>query len=107
MFGLGKMDPAKMQAMMKKMGIKTENIEASEVIIKSSSGDIKIKNPTVTQIDVQGQKTFQIVGEVAESCAEEDVKLIMEQTGAARAEAEKVLAETGDLATAILKLKKD
>ena len=50
----GGMDPKKMQTMMKKMGIKTEEINADEVIIKGDKNMV-IKNPHVTVMEVQGQ----------------------------------------------------
>jgi len=110
-----KMDPAKMQAMMKKMGVKTENIEADEVIIKKPDGEIHITSPNVTVVEVQGQKTFQIMGNIEESAGEptqpftdDDVKMVTEQAEVSEDEARKALEETGgDIAEAILKVKKE
>jgi len=105
---LGGIDPKQMSSIMKKMGIKTEEIEAEEVVIKGKR-TIVIKEPKVTQIDMQGQKTFQIAGRIEESEEKgNDADLVMEQTGATREEAERALEETkGDIAEAILRLKKD
>ena len=108
--GLGKMDPKKMQKMMGKLGIKTEEIEADEVIIKGKK-NLVIKNPQVVSIDMQGQKSFQISGEVSEgegeTFSDEDVKLVAEQAGVSEKEARKTLEKTnGDIADAILRLKK-
>jgi nascent polypeptide-associated complex subunit alpha len=107
---LGGIDPKQMAAMMKKMGIKTENIEASEVIIKGPK-TIVITEPNVTVVDMRGQKTFQIVGRVEEKKEEansEDIQMVMERTGAGEGEARAALEEAGgDIAEAILKLKKD
>ena len=50
------MDPKKMQALMRQMGIKSENIAAKKVIIKTDSADLVIENPEVVQITIQGQK---------------------------------------------------
>lgn len=109
-----KMSPEKMQAAMKKLGIKTEQIPATEVVIKTENSEIRITNPQVTQIDMQGQKTFQIAGDVQEGAAEpaekfseEDVKMVAEQAKVSEKEAREVLEETnGDIAEAILKLQK-
>ncbi len=104
------MNPRDMQKAMKKLGIKQEEIEASEVIIRTASHDIVISNPQVTKVNMMGQETFQIVGEIHERSPElfsqDDIETVMEQTGASEAEAKKALEEEGDLAAAILKLKK-
>ena len=60
------MNPRQMNKMMQKMGIKQDEIEASEVIIKTPEKNLIIKNPSVTKVDMMGQKTFQIIGEVTE-----------------------------------------
>lgn len=99
-------DPKKMQAMMKQMGIAQENINSSRVVIeKTGGGKMIIKNPSVTKIKIQGNETFQISGEISENeLSEEDVKTIMEKTGASESEAKKALEKTRDLADAILEL---
>jgi nascent polypeptide-associated complex subunit alpha len=97
-----------MASMMKKMGIKTETIDAKEVIIKGQK-TIVIKNPQVTVVDMQGQKTYQIMGNAEEKKEEnrEDLELVMEQAGATEDEAREALdGAEGDIALAILKLKK-
>ena len=105
---LGGMDSKNVNAMMRKMGIKTEQIPAKEVLIKGEK-NLVIKNPQVTMMIVQGQKTFQILGDVqetaAESFSEEDVKMVAEQTGKSKEEAKAALEATeGDLAEAISNL---
>ncbi|MBR9682907.1 MAG: nascent polypeptide-associated complex protein [Candidatus Aenigmarchaeota archaeon] len=108
MFNMGS---RQMEKMMKQMGIQNEIVDAVEVIIKGKDKEIVISNPQVTKITMQGQDTYQVVGEVseksAESFSEEDVKMIVEQTGASEEEAKSALEETGDIAEAILKLKKE
>ena len=100
------LNPKNMEKMMKQMGIKQEDIDADEVIIKSSSGNLVIKNPKVTKINMQGNETFQISGEVHEEMNEEDIKTIMDQTKCSKKEAEEALIESnGDLAEAIMSLK--
>ena len=71
------LNPKNMEKMMKQMGIKQEDIDADEVIIKSSEGNLVIKNPKVTKINMQGHETFQISGDVHEEMNEEDIKTIV------------------------------
>ena len=106
-----KIDPKQMEKMMKQMGIATENIDATEVVIKTSEKEIGISEPQVSKIKMGGKETFQIVGTVSEREKEkfsnEDVRTVIEQTGTSEAEAREVLEETnGDLAEAIMKMKK-
>jgi nascent polypeptide-associated complex subunit alpha len=102
------MDPKKMQAVMKQMGMAQEDIDASRVIIeKQDSSKIIIENPSVTKIKMQGQETFQIAGEISEEDAgvsEEDVQTIVEKTNVDENKARETLEKTGDLAEAILEL---
>jgi len=106
----GGLDPKKMQAMMKQMGMAQEEILASRVIIeKTDNSKIIIENPSVTKIKMQGQETFQIAGDISEetaevSVSEEDVQTVVEKTGASKEKAKEVLEKTGDLAEAILEL---
>ncbi len=107
----GGIDPKKMQAMMKQMGIKQQEIEAERVIIeKSEGGKIIIENPSIQKIVMQGQESWQITGEareevVEEGIREEDVKLVAEKTGKSEEEAMEALKEAnGDIAEAILNL---
>lgn len=101
-------DPKKMQALMKQMGLSQENIDAVRVIIEKEDGKIVINNPSVTKMKMQGQETFQIAGDVEEASDEgfsdEDVRTVMEKTGCSEDEALEALEDTGDLAEAILKL---
>ena len=87
-------DPKKMQAMMKQMGLSQSEIPSFKVIIEKEDGDkIIIKNPSVTKIKIQGQETFQISGEVSEEngISEEDVKTVVEKTGVSEKIARKTL----------------
>lgn len=107
--GLGGMNPKKMQSMMKQLGIKQEGVDdAKRVVIERESGNIVIENPSVTKVEMQGQQTWQIMGEAREEEAgisEEDVKLVAEKTGKSEAEARKALEEVnGEVAEAIVKL---
>ena len=104
------MNPKKMQAVMKQMGIAQEEIDASKVIIeKTDNAKIIIESPSVTKIKMQGQETFQIAGEIKEETSapeisENDIKTIIEKTGVSEEKAKKTLEKTGDLAEAILEL---
>ena len=105
---LGGMNPKQMQNMMKQLGIKTQEIDASEVVIRGEKSYV-ISNPKVTMMEVQGQKTFQIVGDVKEeekaAFTDEDVDMVSEKTGKTKEEARKALEESnGDMAEAILSL---
>ncbi len=100
-------DPKKMQAVMKQMGISQDEIDASKVIIEKTDGNkIIIENPSVTKIDMKGQTSFQIAGEIKEEAdtSKEDIEIIMEKTGCSESQARETLKQTGDLAEAILKL---
>ncbi len=101
------LNPKKMEAMMKQMGMSQEQINASRVIIeKSDNSNIIIENPSVMRLKIQGQETFQISGEVSEGSgiSEEDINTIVEKTGTSSEKAREVLEKTGDLAESILEL---
>lgn len=108
------MNPRKMQQAMKKMGIAQVEIEATEVIIKTPEKDLIITNPQVSKVNMMGQETFQVVGQVEErekettpEISEEDIKTVVEQTGVSEEEAKAAIESSkGDLAQAILDLKK-
>tara|TARA_Y100000310_G_scaffold255534_1_gene263013 strand:+ start:6881 stop:7222 length:342 start_codon:yes stop_codon:yes gene_type:complete len=99
--------------MMRKMGMKQEEIEAREVIIKTDDKEIIIQNPQVSKVNMMGQETFQVVGQPVErelssepEINEDDVKTVMDQTGATEEKAREVIAASdGDLAKAIMSLK--
>jgi len=106
------LNPKKMQAMMKQMGIAQEEIASSQVIIKKiDDSEIIIKNPSVVKIKMQGQETFQISGDIQEEnqspeISEEDVKTIIEKTNCTEEQAKSSLEKTNDLAESILELSK-
>jgi nascent polypeptide-associated complex subunit alpha len=109
------MNPREARRMMQRMGLNMEQVEdVEEVIVKTSSKEIIIKEPEVAILNVQGQKMFQVVGgqitekapeRKAPTVAEEDVRLVADQTGKSLEDARKALEESGgDLAKAILLL---
>lgn len=108
-------NPRQMQQAMKKMGIQQTEIPATEVIIKTEDKEIIISNPSVQKVNMMGQESFQISGNVEErelssqpEISEDDIKTVMDQTGSDSETARKALEEAnGDLAEAILKLKEE
>ena len=103
----GGMDPKKMQAMMRQMGIKSEEIEAITVTIETNSSKIYVDQPQVTKVTMQGQSSFQIAGNirVEEKASTEDLKRVMEQTGCSEDDAKVTLEKAGgDIAQAIVSL---
>lgn len=100
-------DPKLVKQAMKKMGLKQESIEASQVIIKQKDKELVINNPDIQRIIMMGQESLQITGAIEERPLnqEEDIKLIIEQTKVSEKEAREVLRKAdGDLAKAILEL---
>ena len=111
-----KISPREMEKMMRQMGIKSENIEADEVVIRCADKEILIKNPVIQKVNMMGQDSFQISGEITEHSVDEDapkytdddIQMVMNQTNCTKSEAEDALKETeGDLAEAILILAKE
>ena len=118
----GRMNPKQMQAMMRRMGIAQEEVpDVVEVVIRTKTKELVFKDAVVTSITAQGQKTYQVIGMPQERAPraetgaepaqreggipEEDVKLVMAQTGCTASEARKALEESeGAPAEAILKI---
>ncbi len=105
------MNPRQMKKLMRQMGIKMDELDGvEEVVIRMANKEIVLKDPVVTIISAQGEKSYQIVPGSEEvrpllKVSEEDVKLVMEQAGVDEETARKALIEAkGDLAEAILKL---
>jgi len=95
------------EKVMKQMGVKQETIDADEVIIKTPEKNIVVKNPNVVKVNMQGNESFQITGDISEGYSEDDVKTVMEQGKCSREKAVKALEKSnGDLADAILSLEK-
>lgn len=105
------MNPREMQKAMKRLGIRQEEIDAELVIIKTREKDLIIKNPQVSKVNMMGQETFQVVGNIEEvdkskaEISEEDIATVVEQISCAREDAIEALEKSnGNLAEAILKL---
>ena len=103
------MNPKLLKQAMKRMGVKQEEIDAKEVIIKCEDKDLIVRNPKVSKVNVMGQESLQVVGEIeevkAEKFSETDVKVVVEKSGCSDEEAKNALEKAdGDLAAAILSL---
>ncbi|ACB08361.1 nascent polypeptide-associated complex protein [Candidatus Korarchaeum cryptofilum] len=107
--------PKDLDRMMKSMGIQVQGIDATEVVIKLSSGEsIVVRDPQVSLMRVGGEEIYQIIGRSERlsgegesySPSEEDVMLVAAQAGVDPDRARRALIETrGDLAEAIIRLK--
>lgn len=108
------MNPRDVQRAMKQLGVKQVEIPATEVIIRTKDKDIIIREPSVQKVNMMGQVSFQISGEVEEQShssapeiSEEDIKMVMEQAGVDQKTALQAIHDAeGDLAQAIIELKK-
>ncbi len=102
------------EQMMRQMGIKQVDVDATEVIIKTPTKTIIVHNPSVTKINMMGQDTFQIAGRIEEQTtstlpdlSDEDVQTVMDTAGVDKITALTAIKNAnGDLASAILTLKK-
>lgn len=104
---LPNINPGMMRQAMKRMGIQQQDMQATEVIIKTKDGDYVVKDPDVIKIKMSGQESLQITGKIEKmpSIKEEDVKLVAEQSKCKEGDARKALEQSdGDIAQAILKL---
>jgi nascent polypeptide-associated complex subunit alpha len=104
------MNASQMAGMMKKMGIAQTELRVNRVIFEMADGNLVIEDPSVLQIKMQGQTTFQVSGEAVkeeiESFSQDDIKMVASQTGKSVSEAKKALEEAdGDIAEAIIALK--
>ena len=103
-------NPKLMKQAMKKMGVKQEEIDAVKVEIICSSKKIVVNNPTVSKINMMGNDSFQVSGDVSEekleSISAEDVDTVVSQSGCSVEDAKKALKDKdGDIAAAIISLK--
>jgi len=107
-----KMDNRNARRMMERMGIDMKEIQnVQEVVIRTSDKEMHIRNPSVSEVNAQGNRVFQVAGDVEEveiekeTFNEEDILLVQQQTGASREKAVAALEEAnGEVARAILKL---
>ena len=104
------MNAGQMAGMMKKMGIAQTSLPVRKVIFEMDDGNLVIEDPSVLQIKMQGQTTFQVSGEAVEeekeSFSEDDIQMVISSSGKDETAARAALAESeGDIAEAIMKLK--
>ena len=116
--GMRGMNPRQMKQAMKRMGITTEELkDVQEVVIRAGGKSYVFQKPDITVTTMQGQKTFQIVGEpeivegeVSVSSApagiripDEDIELVASQANVSPDEAKAALIEcNGEPAEAII-----
>ncbi|MEK6968273.1 MAG: nascent polypeptide-associated complex protein [Nanoarchaeota archaeon] len=108
------MNKRQAEQMMRQLGMKSEQIEATEVVIRTPTKEIVISEPDVTKINMMGQDTFQVVGRITErslptepEISEEDIQTVMDSASVGKEEAFKAISDAnGDLAQAILNIKK-
>lgn len=111
---MSRMSSRKARRMMKQMGLKMDELgDIERVILQGRGREIVIEGPTVTVIDMKGQRMYQVAGgKVTERTMEkelvipeEDVLLVAQQAGVDMDRARAALEEAeGDLARAILML---
>ena len=121
-------NPKKLNAMMRQMGIEMEELDDVEsVIIKMADREIVFNDAQVTKVTQQGQSSWQVVGTPIErkfasskgapdasasatappapKFGEPDIKLVMEQAKVSREQAIRALEDAdGEPAEAIVKL---
>lgn len=106
-----KINPRQLEKMAKKMGLQSQQIDAEVVIIKTSDTNIIIRNPQVAKVNMMGQETFQISGDVEEQQSEEfsddDVGMVAEKAGVSKEDAREALRKHGGIAEAIVGIKDD
>ena len=113
--GMGRMNPRMMKKLQKQLQNSTEDIDATEVIIRTKDKEIYFSNPSVSSMNMMGQQSYQIVGEPQErgltngeetsSIPNEDIELVASQAGVSKAKAKEALEKcAGEPAEAIIKL---
>ena len=113
--GMGRMNPRMMKKLQKQLQNSTEEIDATEVIIRTKDKEIYFSNPSVSSMNMMGQQSYQIVGEPQErgltdgeetsSIPNEDIELVASQARVSKAKAKEALEEcAGEPAEAIIKL---
>ncbi len=108
------LNPRDLRRALKRMGIQMEDVNAISVNIELNDGSkLYVESPQVIIIRAKGQPPMiYVIGDIRKIEAEEvqvvsdeDVRLVMEQTGVSFEEAKKALEETGgDIAAAILRI---
>ena len=106
-------DNRQTRRLLQRMGMNLEQIDnVKEVIIKTDSKELIIKNPQVSKIKNKDMDMYQVIGNDTEEIAtenpdysEDDILLVMQQAQVSKEQAIETLTDcNGDLAQAILKL---
>ena len=105
-------NPRQLKAMMRQMGMSQDSLDATQVIIKTSTSTFIFDNPQVEKISMQGQTSFQVQGEFREveeevkvSISQDDIDMVKEQVQVSEEKARQALENAnGDIAQAILDL---
>jgi nascent polypeptide-associated complex subunit alpha len=98
--------------MMEKMGINQKEVPGvEEVIIRTTTKDLVISGASVSEVNFQGNRVFQVAGEVEEverevkKFSDDDIVLVQQQANVAREKAIAALEQSdGEVAKAILML---
>ena len=106
-------NPRETRRMMQRMGLNMNQLEVEEVVFRTKDKEIRLENPEVAVLEMQGQKIFQVTGghmtetslEKKPAIPDEDVQLVAQQAKVTLERAQTALEQTnGDLAQAILLL---
>ncbi len=107
------MDNRQTRRLMEKMGMDLKEIpDVKEVLIRTGTKEITIKEASVSEINAKGMRIFQVMGADTEEkeidkpdFSEEDVILVSQQANVTKEKAMQALTNSqGDLAKAILEL---
>jgi len=98
--------------MMERMGINQKEVpEVEEVIIRTRTKDMVISGASVSEVNFQGNRVFQVAGEVEEVAREvkkfsdDDIVLVQQQANVTREKALAALEQAdGEVAKAIMLL---
>ncbi|HUH99459.1 MAG TPA: nascent polypeptide-associated complex protein [Nitrososphaerales archaeon] len=98
--------------MMERMGINQKEIpNVEEVIIRTSTKDLVINGASVSEVNFQGNRVFQVAGEVEEverevrKFSDDDIILVQQQANVTREKAIAALEQSdGEVAKAIMML---
>lgn len=98
--------------MMERMGINQKEVaDVEEVIIRTRTKDMVISGASVSEVNFQGNRVFQVAGEVEEVAREvktfsdDDITLVQQQANVTREKAVAALEQSdGEVAKAILLL---
>ncbi len=106
------MDNRQARRAMERMGINMKEIaDVQEVVIRTVDRELHITNASVSEVNAQGNRVFQVAGDVEEvevekkTFSDEDVLLVQQQANVSKGQAVAALeASDGEVARAILKL---